>query len=116
MVEILQEVTASLKADEISRSVAGLARVSGSPSAPSFSQGDDEFGTWSPPYENRCSGTCGSSCAGIPKSRRRIKTGEMILVQDVLTDPLYDSARSELGGGRYLRSTRSAIALPSSEE
>ena len=114
MVDILQEVTATLKPDEIYqilvRRVARGLRISkcsiliGSP--------DDEAGTVVAAYENPMLRNLRVDLRRYPEIQQALKTGEVVLIQDVLTDPLYQAVRAEWEAEGIPVPTRSALALP----
>jgi two-component system cell cycle response regulator len=47
-----------------------------------------------------------------PEVQQALKSGEVVLIQDVLTDPLYQVVRAEWEAGGVAVPTRSALALP----
>src|SRR5262245_52356763 len=105
MVEILQEVTATLKADEIYqilvRRVARGLKIS--KCSIILAKAGDEYGTVVAAYENPMLRNLQIELRKYPEIAQALGTGELVLVQDVLTDPLYDSARSEWGeDGTYV--------------
>jgi two-component system cell cycle response regulator len=114
MVEILQEVTATLKADEIYqilvRRVARGLKIS--KCSIILAKAGDDYGTVVAAYENPMLRNLQIELRKYPEIAQALGTGELVLVQDVLTDPLYDSARSEWGEDGTYVPTRSAIALP----
>ncbi len=114
MVDILQEVTATLKPEEIYqilvRRVARGLRISkcsiliGSP--------EDDAGTVVAAYENPMLRNLRVDLRRYPEIQQGLKTGEVVLVQDVLTDPLYSAVRAEWESEGVTVPTRSALALP----
>ena len=114
MVEILQEVTASLKADEIYqilvRRVARGLKIS--KCSIILAKAGDEFGTVVAAYENPMLRNLQVELRKYPEIVQALQSGALVLVQDVLTDPLYDAARTEWGEDGTYVPTRSAIALP----
>lgn len=114
MVDILQEVTATLKPEEIYqilvRRVARGLRISkcsiliGSP--------EDEAGTVVAAYENPMLRNLRVDLRRYPEIQQALKTGDVILVQDVMTDPLYSAVRAEWESEGVAVPTRSALALP----
>ncbi|MFL5460538.1 MAG: response regulator [Gemmatimonadales bacterium] len=89
MMDIMQEVTASLKPDEIYgilvRRVAqalSIARCSIIMAGP-----DDEVGTVVAAFENPMLHNLQVDLKRYPEIRRALKTGEVVLVRDVHTDP-----------------------------
>ncbi|MGE3525467.1 MAG: diguanylate cyclase [Gemmatimonadales bacterium] len=114
MMEILQEVTASLKADEIYqilvRRVARGLRIS--KCSIILGRPDDDFGTVVAAFENPMLRNLRIELRKYPEIKEALATGKLVLVQDVLTDPLYQDARIEWGEEGTDVPTRSAIALP----
>lgn len=114
MVEILQEVTASLKADEIYqilvRRVARALRISKC-SIVLGAAGEDS-GTVVAANENPNLRNLRIRLSRYPEIQRALESREIVLVQDVRTDPLYDSARQQWDSEGTEVPTRSAIALP----
>src|SRR5678816_158791 len=97
MMDIMQEVTASLKPDEIYgilvRRVAqalSIARCSIIMAGP-----DDEVGTVVAAFENPMLRNLRVDLKRYPEIRRALKTGEVVLVRDVHTDPLYGGVRDD---------------------
>jgi len=113
MMEILQEVTASLKPEEIYqilvRRVAqglNISRCSIIISGP-----DEGTGTVVAAYENPNLDNLPVDLRRYPEIRHAMDTGEVVLVRDVLTDPLYDEVRESWQAEGRPVPTRSAIAL-----
>lgn len=114
MVAILSEVTASLKPDEIYqilvRRVAQALRIS-KVSIISASPGD-EFATVVAAFENPMLKSLRVDLKRYPEIRRALESGEIALVQDATSDPLYDAVRSEWAAAGLPVPVRSAIAIP----
>jgi two-component system cell cycle response regulator len=113
MMDIMQEVTASLKPDEIYqilvRRVAhglGLSRCSIIIAGP-----EDETGTVVAAYEDPELRNLPMDLRKYPEIRRALETGEAVLVRDASTDPLYQEVRDGWRHGDRAVQTRSAIAL-----
>jgi two-component system, cell cycle response regulator len=113
MMDIMQEVTASLKPDEIYgilvRRVAqalSIARCSIIMAGP-----DDEVGTVVAAFENPMLHNLQVDLKRYPEIRRALKTGEVVLVRDVHTDPLYGGVRDDWESQGRPVDTRSAVAL-----
>ncbi|HSJ76757.1 MAG TPA: diguanylate cyclase, partial [Gemmatimonadales bacterium] len=113
MMDIMQEVTASLKPDEIYgilvRRVAqalSIARCSIIMAGP-----DDEVGTVVAAFENPMLRNLRVDLKRYPEIRRALKTGEVVLVRDVHTDPLYGGVRDDWVSQDRPVETRSAVAL-----
>jgi two-component system, cell cycle response regulator len=114
MVDILQEVTASLKPDEIYhilvRRVARGLKISkcsliiGNPG--------DEYGVVVAAYENPMLRNLRIELKRYPEVQRALATGETVLVQDVRTDPIFQEIRAEWEAEGRDVPTRSAIAMP----
>ncbi|HXG45591.1 MAG TPA: diguanylate cyclase [Gemmatimonadales bacterium] len=114
MVEILQEVTASIKPEEIYdilvRRVARGLRISKC-SLVIAGPGEGEA-TVVAANENPMLRNLKVELKRYPEIRRALETLQTVLVKDVATDPLYAEARREwLAEGRLVP-TRSAIAIP----
>jgi two-component system cell cycle response regulator len=113
MIDIMQEVTTSLKPEEIYqilvRRVAhglNIARCSIVIAAP-----EDESGTVVAAFENPTLHNLTVDLSKYPEVRRALRTGEVVLVRDVTTDPLYEEVRGLWPNGTHPIQTRSAIAL-----
>ena len=113
MMDIMQEVTASLKPDEIYgilvRRVAqalSIARCSIIMAGP-----DDEVGTVVAAFENPMLHNLRVDLKRYPEIRRALRTGEVVLIRDVHTDPLYGGVRDEWESQGRPVETRSAVAL-----
>jgi two-component system cell cycle response regulator len=114
MVDILQEVTATLKPDEIYqilvRRVARGLRIS--KCSILIGSAEDEAGTVVAAYENPMLRNLRVDLRRYPEVQQALRTGEVVLVQDVLTDPLYQAVRAEWEAEGVAVPTRSALALP----
>jgi two-component system cell cycle response regulator len=114
MVEILQEVTASIKPEEIYdilvRRVARGLRISKC-SLVIAGPGEDEA-TVVAAYENPMLRNLKIELKRYPEIRRALETRQIVLVKDVTTDQLYDQARREWQAEGRAVPTRSAIAIP----
>jgi two-component system, cell cycle response regulator len=113
MMDIMQEVTASLKPEEIFtilvRRVAqalSIARCSIIMATP-----DEETGTVVAAFENPTLHNLTVDLKRYPEIRHALKTGEVVLVRDVQTDPLYQSIRAEWEAEGRPVETSSAVAL-----
>ncbi len=114
MVDILQEVTASLKPDEIYqilvRRVARGLRIS--KCSIIIANPGDEVGTVVAANENPMLGNLQVDLMRYPEIRQATQTGQMVHVRDVLTDPLYAEIRQEWEAEGVMVPTRSVIAIP----
>ena len=113
MIDIMQEVTASLKPEEIYqilvRRVAhglNISRCSIVIAGP-----DDETGTVVAAFENPMLHNLSVDLGKYPEIRRAMVTGEVVLVRDTTTDPLFEEVRDRWSNGGLPVQTRSAIAL-----
>src|SRR6478752_10208122 len=113
MMDIMQEVTASLKPEEIYgilvRRVAhglNISRCSIVIAGP-----DDETGTVVAAFENPMLRNLSVDLGKYPEIRHALVTGEVVLIRDATTDPLYDAVRSGWSNESQPVQTRSAIAL-----
>jgi two-component system cell cycle response regulator len=113
MIDIMQEVAASLKPEEIYqilvRRVAhglNISRCSIVIAGP-----DDETGTVVAAFENPDLHNLQVDLARYPEIRRALATGDQVLVRDATTDPLFDEVRGRWSSGDQPVQTRSAIAL-----
>src|SRR4030095_6762791 len=115
MVDILQEVTASLKPEEIYhilvRRVARGLRISKCSLIVSNADSDD-YALVVAAYENPMLRNLRIDLKRYPEVRRALDTRQVVLVHDVLTDPLYHEVRAEWEAEGRSVPTRSAIALP----
>ncbi len=114
MVDILQEVTASLKPEEIYqilvRRVARGLRIT--KCSMIIANAGDEFGTVVAAYENPVLRNLRIEMTRYPEIMHALAINQLVLVQDVLTDPLYHEVRAEWEAEGMSVPTRSAIALP----
>jgi len=114
MVEILQEITASLKPEEIChilvRRIAQGLKISRC-SLIFVSPGED-VAVVVAAYENPVLRNLRVSLARYPEVRRAVDLRQTVLVTDVATDPLYSTARTEWEREGREVPTRSAIAIP----
>jgi len=114
MVEILHEVTDSLKPDEIyhilARRVARVLNIARC--AMVLATPGDEMGLVVAAYENPMLRNLQIELARYPEIRRAISTGALVLVEDVRTDPLYAEERVRWEKEKVTVPTRSAVAVP----
>ncbi len=114
MVDILQEVTATLKPEEIYhilvRRVARGLKIS--KCSLIFATPGEEEATVVASYENPMLRDLRIGLARYPEIRRALDTRQTVLVTDVATDPLYAEARAEWEQEGWRVPTRSAIAIP----
>ena len=113
MIDIMQEVTTSLKPEEIYqilvRRVAhglNISRCSIVIAGP-----DDPTGIVVAAFENPMLHNLAVDLAKYPEIRQALATGEVVLVRDATTDPLYEEVRGRWSNGAQPVQTRSAIAL-----
>ena len=113
MMEILQEVTASLKPEEIYqilvRRVAqglNISRCSIIIAGP-----DDDHGTVVAAFENPMLHNLAVDLRRYPEIQHALTTGEVVLVRDVLTDPLFEDVRAVWQQEGREAPARSAIAI-----
>jgi two-component system cell cycle response regulator len=111
--EILQEVTASLKPEEIYqilvRRVAqglNISRCSIIIAGP-----DDDHGTVVAAFENPMLHNLAVDLRRYPEIQHALTTGEVVLVRDVLTDPLFHEVREVWESEGREAPARSAIAI-----
>ncbi|MDH4348019.1 MAG: diguanylate cyclase [Gemmatimonadota bacterium] len=114
MVEILQEITATLKPEEIydilTRRIARALKISRC-SLIFAAPGDDQAVVVAA-YENPVLRNLPVSLSRYPEVRRAVESGGTVLVTDVATDPLYSTTRAEWEREGRAVPTRSAIAIP----
>ena len=114
MVDILQEVTASLKPEEIYhilvRRVARGLKIS--KCSLIFAIAGENEATVVASYENPVLKDLRIDLARYPEIRRALDTRQTVLVSDVSTDPLYEEARAAWEQEGWRVPTRSAIAIP----
>jgi two-component system, cell cycle response regulator len=113
MMDIMQEVTASLKPEEIYqilvRRVAqglNISRCSIVIAGP-----EEDTGTVVAAFENPMLHNLPVDLKRYPEIQRAFTTGDVVLVRDTTTDPLFTGVRREWSAGGKLVETRSAIAL-----
>jgi two-component system cell cycle response regulator len=114
MIDILREVTDSLKPEEIYHILARrVARALGiSKCSVVIAKSGDEVGTVVAAYENPMLRNLQIQLRRYPEIRRALATNQVVLVPDVATDPLYGDVRAEWAREGLSVATRSAIALP----
>ncbi len=114
MVDILQEVTATLKPEEIYhilvRRVARGLKISKCSLV--FANPGAEDATVVASYENPVLRDLRIDLARYPEIRRALDTRQTVLVTDVSTDPIYAEARAAWLEEGWQVPTRSAIAIP----
>jgi two-component system, cell cycle response regulator len=114
VVDILHEVTDSLKPDEIyhilTRRVARALHLS--KCAIVQSQPGDPFGILVAASENPMLRNLEIQLARYPEIRKALETRQPVFVSDVHSDPLYEDVRKQWARDRITVPTRSAIALP----
>ena len=113
MMDIMQEVTASLKPEEIYqilvRRVAqglNISRCSIVIAGP-----EEDTGTVVAAFENPMLHNLPVDLKRYPEIQRAFTTGDVVLVRDTTTDPLFTGVRREWSAGGKQVETRSAIAL-----
>ncbi|MGH7416780.1 MAG: response regulator, partial [Candidatus Rokuibacteriota bacterium] len=114
MVDILHEVTDSLKPDEIyhilARRVARVLNISKCSMV--LAKPGDQQGVVVAAYENPMLRNLQIELARYPEIRQALTTGRLVLVEDVSTDPLYKEERQRWERDGIKVPTRSAVALP----
>ena len=114
MVDILHEVTDSLKPDEIyhilARRVARVLNISKCSMV--LAKSGDQQGVVVAAYENPMLRNLQIELARYPEIRQALTTGRLVLVEDVATDPLYKEERLRWEKDGIKVPTRSAVALP----
>ena len=114
MVDILHEVTDSLKPDEIyhilARRVARVLNISRCSMV--LAKPGDERGVVVAAYENPMLRNLEVELAKYPEIRQAIATGRTVLVEDVRTDGLYAEERTRWQRDGINVPTRSAVAVP----
>jgi two-component system, cell cycle response regulator len=114
MVDILQEVTDSLKPDEIyhilARRVARVLNISKCSMV--LAKPGDEVGVVVAAYENPMLRNLQIELVRYPEIRRATTTGKIVLVEDVSTDALYAEERVRWEADGIKVPTRSAVAIP----
>ncbi|MGE5201306.1 MAG: response regulator, partial [Acidobacteriota bacterium] len=113
MVEILHEITDSLKPDEIYNIlVRRVARVlSISKCSIVLAKPGDKTGVVVASFENPMLRNLEIDLARYPEIERALAGGAPVLVSDVATDPLYESERRRWQAERITVPTRSAVAV-----
>jgi two-component system, cell cycle response regulator len=114
MLDILQEITDSLKPDEIYHILARrVAKVLGlSKCSMVIAHPGDLYGLMVAAYDNPMLRNLQVELRKYPEIRRALDTGRPVLVRDVPTDALYDEIRQEWIREGVEIATRSAIAIP----
>src|SRR6266480_3708474 len=114
MVDILHEVTDSLKPDEIyhilARRVARVLNISKCSMV--LAKPGDRTGVVVAAYENPMLRNLEIELGRYPEIRQALTTGRLVLVEDVSTDPLYKEERLRWERDGIKVPTRSAVALP----
>src|SRR5690242_5103854 len=114
MVDILHEVTDSLKPDEmyhiLARRVARALNISKCSMV--LAKPGDQQGVVVAAYENPMLRNLQIDLAKYPEIRKAVSTGRLVLVEDVSTDPLYEEERRRWEREAIKVPTRSAVALP----
>ena len=114
MVDILHEVTDSLKPDEIyhilARRVARVLNISKCSMV--LAKSGDQHGVVVAAYENPMLRNLQIELTRYPEIRQALTTGRLVLVEDVSTDPLYKEERLRWERDGIKVPTRSAVALP----
>jgi two-component system cell cycle response regulator len=114
IVDILHEVTDSLKPDEIYhilvRRVARALHISKCSMV--LAKAGDQAGVVVAAYENPMLRNLQIELARYPEIQRALATGRPVLVEDVRTDPLYGDERVRWQREGINVPTRSAVALP----
>ncbi len=118
MVEILHEITDSLKPDEIYnilvRRVARVLNISKCSIV--LAKAGDRTGTVVASFENPMLRNLEVDLARYPEIQRALAGGVPVLVSDVATDPLYEAERRRWQAERITVPTRSAVAVPFSRK
>src|SRR6266699_2512720 len=114
MVDILHEVTDSLKPDEmyhiLARRVARALNISKCSMV--LAKPGDQQGVVVAAYENPMLRNLQIELARYPEIRKAVSSGRLVLVEDVATDPLYEDERRRWERDEIKVPTRSAVALP----
>jgi len=114
MVDILHEVTDSLKPDEmyhiLARRVARALNISKCSMV--LAKPGDHQGVVVAAYENPMLRNLQIELARYPEIRKAVSSGRLVLVEDVATDPLYEEERRRWERDAIKVPTRSAVALP----
>ena len=114
IVDILHEVTDSLKPDEIYHILARrIARVLKIPKCSLvLAKPGDEIGVVVAAYENPMLRNLEISLSRYPEIRQALASGRTVLVENVATDALYEEERERWQRESITVPTRSAVALP----
>ena len=114
MVDILHEVTDSLKPDEmyhiLARRVARALNISKCSMV--LAKPGDQQGVVVAAYENPMLRNLQIELSRYPEIRKAVSTGRLVLVEEVATDPLYEDERRRWEREDIKVPTRSAVALP----
>src|SRR2546428_4467386 len=114
MVDILHEVTDSLKPDEmyhsLARRVARALNISRCWMV--LAKPGDHQGVVVAAYENPMLRNLQIELSRYPEIRKAVSTGRLVLVEDVATDALYEEERRRWEREEIKVPTRSAVALP----
>ncbi len=114
MVDILHEVTDSLKPDEIyhilARRVARVLNISKCSMV--LAKSGDRTGLVVAAFENPMLRNLEIELARYPEIERALSTGALVLVANVATDPLYETEQRRWASEGIEVSTRSAVAVP----
>jgi two-component system, cell cycle response regulator len=114
IVDILQEVTDSLKPDEIyhilARRIARVLQISKCSLV--LAKPGDVTGVVVAAYENPMLRNLQIELARYPEIQRALELGRPVLVEDVATDPMYGDERERWRRDGITVPTRSAVALP----
>src|SRR5438093_1360083 len=114
IVDILHEVTDSLKPDEIYhilvRRVARVLQISKCSMV--LAKPGDQLGVVVAAYENPMLRNLQIELVRYPEIQRALTTSRSVLVEDVSTDPLYQEERVRWQREQITVPTRSAVALP----
>ena len=114
MVDILHEVTDSLKPDEmyhiLARRVARALNISKCSMV--LAKPGDQQGVVVAAYENPMLRNLQIELSRYPEIRKAVSTGRLVLVEDVATDALYEDERRRWEREAIKVPTRSAVALP----
>src|SRR5213596_3293847 len=114
MVDILHEVTDSLKPDEIyhilARRVARVLNISKCSMV--LAKPGDQQGVVVAAYENPMLRNLQIELGRYPEIQKAVSTGRLVLVEDVSSDPLYEDERRRWEREDIKVPTRSAVALP----
>jgi two-component system cell cycle response regulator len=114
IVDILHEVTDSLKPDEIYHILARrVARALGiSRCSIVLAHPGDVHGTVVAAFENPMLRNLRVELSRYPEICKALETGHLVLVEDVATDPLFEQARAAWSRDGIRVTTRSVAALP----